>query len=417
MLSLFNSMGKKIEPFRPVSDRAVTIFTCGPSVYQRAHVGNFRTFLFEDVLVRYLGFLGYRVERGLNLTDVEDKALREAEKRGVSLKGLTEENTRIFIRDMDLLRIKRPGYFPKASECVNEAAEIIGRLLDLGIAYRHGRDIYFDPLKFPGFGKLYGLDLSKWPEKKRRFHKDTYPGMQWNLGDFILWHGCGEKDTVCWDKGIGNGRPSWNIQDASMVYKRFDETLSIYCGGIDNLFRHHDYSIAVLESIRPYPMARFWLHGHHLYVNGKKMSKSVGNILYTDTLQEKGYGAGEIRFFLIYGHYRRRLYYTDRAMHAAVEKLRETKRWIAKIRERAAGSSPVEAETARVIKKVFVENMDNDLNVKNAFDGLSAVLARLRPEDLAPGEASAILKALDGIDSVLQVLFSDANEPSRGAGR
>ncbi len=140
------------------------------------------------------------------------------------------------------------------------------------------------PLKFPGFGKLFGLDMSKWPKKKVRFHKDTYPGVQWNLGDFILWHGYKDGEKAYWDTGIGRGRPSWNIQDPAMVSRYFDETLSVYCGGIDNLYRHHDYTLAILESIRPYPMARFWLHCHHLLVNGRKMSKSRGNIYYTDML-------------------------------------------------------------------------------------------------------------------------------------
>ncbi len=158
---------------------------------------------------------------------------------------------------------------------------MIERLLELKIAYRHGDNIYFDPLKFPGFGKLYGLDMSRWPTRKKRFHRDTYPGIQWNLGDFILWHGYREGDTVFWDTAIGRGRPSWNIQDPSMVASHFQETLSIYCGGIDNLYRHHDYSLAILESLRPYPMARFWLHGHHLLVGGRKMSKSRGTVYYT----------------------------------------------------------------------------------------------------------------------------------------
>jgi cysteinyl-tRNA synthetase len=172
---------------------------------------------------------------------------------------------------MELLRIKIPDYLPRASEAVDEAAEIIGDLLRRGIAYRHGGNIYFDPLTFPGFGAIYGLDMSRWPSRRRRFHKDTYPGIQWNLGDFILWHGYKPGDTLSWETPIGRGRPSWNVQDPAMIIKYFHETLSIYCGGYDNLFRHHDYLKAILESVRPYPMARFWLHGHHLYIEGQKM--------------------------------------------------------------------------------------------------------------------------------------------------
>ncbi|UCD72289.1 MAG: class I tRNA ligase family protein, partial [Syntrophobacterales bacterium] len=198
MLKLFNSLGKRIEPFQPVDEKVVTIFTCGPSLYQRAHIGNFRTFLFEDVLVRYLEYSGYPVRRGMNFTDIEDKAIKEADEREITVKNLTEENIKDFMGEMNLLKMKIPDYLPKSSEAVDEAVEIIERLLDRKIAYRHRGNIYFDPTRFPGFGKIYGLDMTKWPAKKRRFHKDTYPGMQWNLGDFILWHECGEGDTVCW---------------------------------------------------------------------------------------------------------------------------------------------------------------------------------------------------------------------------
>ncbi|MEJ2066789.1 MAG: class I tRNA ligase family protein, partial [Deltaproteobacteria bacterium] len=304
MLRLFNTFGKHIETFQPVHKETVTVFTCGPSVYQHSHIGNFRTFLFEDIVVRYLEHLGYQVERGMNITDIEDKAIKEAENRGTSVKALADQNIETFLKEIGGLRIKNPDFLPRASEAIDRAVEIIERLVDLKIAYWHDGNCYFDPLNYPGFGELYGLDMQKWPKHKKRFHKDTYPGMRWNRGDFVLWHGYQEGDREYWDTRIGKGRPAWNIQDPSMISQHFDETLSIYCGGIDNLIRHHDYTRAVLESIRPYPMAKYWLHCHHLHVDGKKMSKSIGNILYTDNLLEKGYDLSEIRFFLIYGHYR-----------------------------------------------------------------------------------------------------------------
>jgi len=302
MLKLFNSSGKRIETFRPANNEVVTIFTCGPSVYQRAHIGNFRTFLFEDILVRYLEYSGYNVTRGMNFTDIEEKALKEAHRKKTSLRALTSKNIETFLGEMQALRMKIPDYLPRASEHVDDAVRIIGQLIKEGVAYRYGSNIYFDPLKFPGFGKIYGLDMAKWPSKKVRFHRDTYTGLRWNRGDFILWHGCRADDRVCWDSDIGRGWPAWNIQDPSMVSRYFDEPLYIYCGGIDNLIRHHDYSAAILESVRPYPMSRFWLHCRHLFVNGKKMSKSTGNIIYMDNLLKRGYTKEEIRFFLIYGH-------------------------------------------------------------------------------------------------------------------
>ena len=370
MLRLFNSLGKRLEPFTLVNNGVVTIFTCGPSIYQRAHIGNFRTFLFEDVLVRYLTYSGYVVKRGMNFTDIEDKAIVEARKHDLTVRELTDRNIEEFIGEMKLLEMRIPEYLPRSSEYVAEAADMIARLIALGVAYRHGGNVYFDPLKFPGFGKLYGLDMGKWPAKRRRFHRDTYPGIQWNLGDFILWHGYRPGDPVFWDTTIGRGRPSWNIQDPSMVASRFQETLSIYCGGIDNLYRHHDYSIAIIESLRPYPMARFWLHGEHLLVEGKKMSKSRGTIVYTDHLLGRGYDAAAIRFFLIGGHYRERLSYTDAAMAAAAEKLKRLREAIRRIARRAGPAEPRTDERAIGLRETFRDAMDEDLNVRRAVEGL-----------------------------------------------
>lgn len=405
MLRLFNSLGKRIEAFRPVNDEVTTVFTCGPSIYQRAHIGNFRTFLFEDILVRYLEYSGYRVRRGMNFTDIEDKAIREAKKRNVSVGQLTQENINGFVEEMKRLRMKIPDYLPKASESVDDAVGIIECLLDRGVAYWHGSNIYFDPLKFPDFGRLYGLDMTKWPTKKMRFHQDTYPGIRWNRGDFILWHGCKAGDLVCWDSQIGKGRPSWNIQDPSMISRHYNETLSIYCGGFDNLFRHHDYTRAILESVRPYPTAQYWLHCHHLQVNGKKMSKSRGNILYSDTLIREGYTPREIRFFLIYGHYRKKLDYSADTMQSAANKLRDFKKRVRLIEGRADQSPPGDAQIAQRMRKAFEEEMDTDLNVKRALDRLSSLFPTIRVAELRPDEAAGIAEILREIDGVLGVIF------------
>ena len=410
MLRLYNTLGRKIEVFHPVDKKVVTVFTCGPSVYQRAHIGNFRTFLFEDVLVRYLEYSGHSVVRGMNFTDLEDKAIRASEQKRLTLHHLTEKNIRQFLDEMRLLRMKIPQYLPKASESIQESVEIIERLIRSGIAYRHRGNVYFDPLKFPGFGKLYGLDMSLWPSVRRRFHKDTYPGVQWNLGDFILWHGYKPHERYSWDTSIGKGRPSWNVQDPAMISRYFDETLSVYCGGIDNLYRHHDYTLAILESVRPYPMAKYWLHCNHLYVDGRKMSKSKGNILYTEDLKKQGYDWSVIRFFLIYWHYRERMNYSDEYVRRAADKLlalRNTVRQIVKTSKRkpSAGSPKVAKEIPDILKRIFVKHMDEDLNVRDAFDGLCRTVNEIRSDELAAAEASEILETLKDIDAVLRVIF------------
>ncbi len=404
MLKLFNTYGKKIAPFLPVNNEITAIFTCGPSVYQRSHIGNFRTFLFEDLLVRYLEYSGQKVARGMTVTDIEDKAIEEARKRRTTAKRLADENLKVFIHEMRLLKMKMPDFLPRASENIEEAAEIIGQLLNSGVAYWYKGNVYFDPTKFRGFGRLYGLDMKKWPRKKKRFHRDTYPGMRWNRGDFILWHGYKPGDREYWETDIGKGRPSWNVQDPSMVSRYFNETLSVYCGGIDNLVRHHDYSMAILESMRRYPMARFWLHCRHLLVNGKKMSKSRGNIVYIETLLKKRYSPEEIRFFLLYGHYREDLNYCERSMNSAVFALREVKKKIETIRKRAGVSRPDET-IAEKVKEIFSKGMDYDLDAVAAFDGLHEMLSRIDMGGLKPREASGIIKGMKEIDKVLRVIF------------
>jgi len=294
---------------------------------------------------------------------------------------------------------------PRASECVNESVHIIKKLIEKKIAYSHGGNIYFDPLKVRDFGKLFGLDMSIWPKKKRRFHKDTYPGIQWNYGDFILWHGCEISEKACWNTELGEGRPSWNVQDPSMVLRHFSGTLSVFCGGIDNLYRHHDYSLAILESIKPYPMSHFWLHGAHLFVNSQKMSKSKGNILYTDMLIKKGYSAKEIRFFLMYSHYRKKLNYSDKAIEAAAQELKDFRGRVKMIAKKAGSARPADSQISSKLKAAFVSSMDNDMSVKPAFVALQNELNKVDLLLLSAAHAAGIIRTLKKIDEVLQVIF------------
>ena len=325
MLKLCNTLTRKAEPFKPLEDMQVKMYTCGPSTFQRPHIGNYRTFLFEDILQRYLEYMGYRVTRLITLTDVEDKAIAQAEKEKLSVEEITRRNENIFFRDFELLKIKMPDYTVRASTVVDQAATLIKALMAEGYAYRHkyngAENAYFDPLTFGGFGKLARLDLSKWPKKKRRFHKDTYPGTPWNRGDFVLWHGCKKGDSVCWETAIGKGRPSWNIQDAAMVTKHLGFAIDVACGGIDNLVRHHDYTLAIAEGVSGKEFAKYWLHGAHLFVDGKKMSKSKGNVHYPEDLIAKGYRNDHLRFFLIYSHYRKRQNFTFKKLAEQSQRL------------------------------------------------------------------------------------------------
>ncbi len=418
LLKVHNTLSRKAEEFRPHENQRVKMFTCGPSVYRRPHIGNYRTFLYEDLLQRYLEYLGYDVVRLISLTDIEDKAIVEAKKEKVMVKELAERNRRIFTEDSKLLRMKRPTYSACMMVCsstaVEETVKLIKTLMKKGYAYyyTHGgrRNVYFDPLKFAGFGKLSKLDMSNWPKKKRRFHKDTYVGTRWNKGDFILWHGYKESDADQWDTEIGRGRPAWNIQDAATITKYLGLTVDAVCGGIDNLARHHDYTIAVVESVSGQELAHYWFHGQHLFVDGKKMSKSQGNVYYPSDMMRRGYTGRHMRFFLLYGHYRRRLNFT-------LEKMRRTSRKLDVFKNMVHGLEKAKSEetywkTKKLIGDlvtVFESNMNNDLDVKAAFDALFSVVEKLndlaKRNKLRHEDACTAMDNLRKVDTVLQVIF------------
>lgn len=418
MLEVFNTLSRQIEQFRPRENGKVRMFTCGPSVYRQPHIGNYRTFLYEDLLQRYLEYLGYDVTRLISLTDIEDKAIVEAEKEHVSVKELAERNRRIFLRDSELLRIKSPTYSACMMACsstaVEEAAKLIKNLLEKDCAYYYKhkgrRNAYYDPLKFEDFGKLSKLDMSKWPRKKRRFHKDTYPGNRWNRGDFILWHGYKEGDADYWDTEIGKGRPAWNIQDAATITKYLGFTVDIACGGIDNLARHHDYTIAIVEGVSGEEFAHYWFHGQHLFVDGKKMSKSKGNVYYPSDLVRMGYAGEHIRFFLIYGHYRKRLNFTLKKMKRASQKLDLFKNMVRSLEKAKSEESSGKAKNlVDYLILAFEKNMNNDLNVKDAFDTLFSTLKKLdnlrKRGKLSYKDARTATDKIRKIDNVLQIIY------------
>jgi cysteinyl-tRNA synthetase len=414
LLCLFNTLTKKVEPFKPVEDVRVKMYTCGPSTYQRPHIGNFRTFLFEDVLQRYLEYLGYRVTRLITLTDVEDKAIAQAKKESVSLEELTRRNEEVFFKDLELLKMRIPDYTVRASTVVDQTAKLVKTLVEKGYAYWHmhngARNAYFDPSKFEGFGKLAKLDMSKWPKRKRRFHKDTYPGTPWNKGDFILWHGCQKGDSACWETEIGRGRPAWNIQDAAMVTKHLGFTIDVACGGVDNIVRHHDYTIAVAEGVSGKKFAKYWLHGAHLLVDGKKMSKSTGNVYYPEDLVAKGYRGDHVRFFLIYEHYRKRLNFTLKKLAETSQRLDAYRSMVQNLRGAKSANSGEKAEQlVGSLVSIFEENMNNDLDAKAAFDELYETVSELhglmKEERLSAKDANAAISWLHRIDSVLRVVF------------
>jgi len=251
--------------------------------------------------------------------------------------------------------------------------------------------------------------MHKWPKKKRRFHKDTYPGNRWNRGDFILWYGYKEGDNVYWDTEIGKGRPAWNIQDPAMLTQHLGFKADICCGGIDNIIRHHDYVIAVIEGITKENVASCWLHAGHLYIDGKKMSKSLGNIIYPQDLLKKGYQWVHIRFFLIYGHYRQRLNFTLEKFDKVCKRLDTFKQMVKNLSSYENYAKKPDVKTRKAIDRLmddFVKNMNNDLHVKEAFDTLFNNVSKLvkNKHKISVEDSNKATAKLKGIYKVLQVL-------------
>ncbi|MGM0452371.1 MAG: class I tRNA ligase family protein [Thermodesulfobacteriota bacterium] len=412
-LYLHNTMTGRKQRFTPRGgDNSVKMFTCGPSIYSWPHIGNYRTFLYEDILQRYLAYNGYSVDRLINFTDVEDKAIAEAGRKNLSLEELTHPVAESFIQESRLLKIKLPDDIPRSSTSVGQAVHLIERLLEKGYAYRYGKDVFYDPLRFDNFGKLYGLDMSRWPAKRVRFRKDTYPGRRWNLGDFILWKGRRKSDgPVYWQTTLGEGRPAWNIQDPAMISKYLGYEVDICCGGIDNLYRHHDYNIAVIEGVSGERLADYWLHGEHVIVDGIKMSKSRGNIVYISDLLNCGFQPRHIRFFLIDSHYRSRLNLSDDQLHLARGKVDTFRNLVHHLRQNRGKSSSSEPAAAGRIKRIpngFVCRMNDDLDVHGAFDYIYTELAKLAEYKahgrLSDQDSHAAAEEIEKIDTVLRIL-------------
>jgi len=324
---------------------------------------------------------------------------------------VTRKNEAIFFQGFKLLRIKTPDFPVRASSVVDQAASLIARLAEKKYVYwdeyNGAKNAYFEPLKFKGFGKLAHLDMSKWPTKKRRFHKDTYPGTPWNKGDFIVWDGC-KHGGVCYETPIGGGRPAWNIQDAAIVTKHLGFSIDVACGGIDNLVRHHDYTLAIAEAVSGKQFSRYWLHGAHLLVDGKKMSKSIGNVIYTGDVLKEGFSGEQLRFFSIYGHYREKLNFTFKKLAETSRKLDAFKNMVKELQVTNEGSSNLEAEALiGGLVSSFENAMNNDLGVKTAFDSLYKTICELHElkKPLNEKESKKLLDALRWVDSVLQCIL------------
>ncbi|MFP4108689.1 MAG: class I tRNA ligase family protein [Desulfonatronovibrio sp.] len=421
-LLLQNTLTRKKDRFQPRKENQVKLFTCGPSVYNLPHIGNYRTYVYEDILERTLEALGYQVKRMINFTDIEDKALSQAQSRGLkNLSKLTRPNEEQFFKDAQTLGIRLPDNIPRSSTSVDQAAKLIKILVEKGNAYWHRGDVFFDPLTFKEFGKLYGLDMSRWPSGKVRFRKDTYPGQRWNLGDFILWHGKKKHDAFFWETEIGKGRPAWNIQDPAMISQELGYELDIFCGGVDNLYRHHDYNIAVMESLSQTTLARFWLHGEHLLVDGAKMSKSKGNIVYPQDLFQKGWSPGFLRFFLLSAHYRSKLDLSAAAIESAWSTFNRLRTLVKEFQQgntRLKTPKPSQAfSPARTLFHGAFVHLADDLDIPSSVNFLITAMEQFQAMKIAGRlsreEQSEVMASLTSLDKVLGFIFEKESEGTK----
>ena len=404
-LQFFNTLSRSKEDFVPLdpSGKKVGLYTCGPTVYNYAHIGNLRAFMFEDLLRRYLEYKGYIVKHVMNITDVEDKIIRTVRETGKPLREITDFYTAEFFRDLDTLNIRRAHVVPRATETIPGMIALIEKLIANQHAYV-GDDgsVYFSIKSFSTYGQLGHLDMENLQPGARVQH-DEYA--KESVADFALWKAWVETDgPVKWDSPWGPGRPGWHIECSVMSMAHLGESFDIHCGGEDLVFPHHEDEIAQSEAATGKQFVKYWLHNAHLLVEGKKMSKSVGNFFTLRDLLAKGWTGREIRYALISAHYREQLNFTFDGLQAARSALQRIDEFLLKLQETAQDPAS-DFEQCQMFGVAFVGAMDDDLNISGAlgalFDFIRFVNRKMLEGSLQPSEAQDILEEWQAIDKVL----------------
>ena len=403
MLCFYNTAARRKEPFVPLNPPRVTLYTCGPTVYNRAHLGNFRTFLFEDVLRRYLCYRGYEVTHVMNITDVDDKTIRDSKKAGLELGEFTRGYTELFFEDLDFLGIRRADHYPLATEHIPEMLELMARLEQGGHTYVAEGSVYFAIATFPEYGRLSGVALEG-NRAGARYEADEYE--KDDVRDFVLWK-ARKEDEPFWDSPYGPGRPGWHLECSAMARKYLGDTIDLHCGGIDLVFPHHENELAQSEAANGKPFVRCWMHGAFLNLKKEKMSKSLGNIVSLAELRERGHSGQVVRALLLSAHYRSTLYFD-------LDELTQAAATVARIEEalRRLEDSPVSGEAPGVIsaevasaRERFVTAMDDDLNVPealgSAFGFIRTLNAALQSCPLSSADREAAKTLFSEYDQVL----------------
>ena len=392
-MKVFNSLTRQNEDLKPIADNTIRLYTCGPTVYNFAHIGNFRAYTFEDVLRRVIQFNGMKIKQVMNLTDVDDKTIKGANAAGVKLTDYTKTYKDAFFADLKKLNIQSAEVYPAATDHIPEMIDLVADLVKKGIAYQsEDGSVYFNVRKFPGYGKLAHIDFDH-QQTGARCASDEYD--KENVGDFALWKAWEESDgPVAWDSPWGKGRPGWHIECSAMSMKYLGETFDLHTGGIDNLFPHHENEIAQAEASTGKEFVKTWMHCAHLRVNGEKMSKSLGNFFTLRDLLEKGYTGREIRYVLINAHYRSGLNFAFTALDDARKSLA---RIDACVEQATEGAVP---EWAQKHLEDFAAAVNDDLNIPSAFAALFALV-----RDANGKGAAGTLGVFKRMDEVLGIIF------------
>ncbi|MEI6561772.1 MAG: cysteine--tRNA ligase [Verrucomicrobiota bacterium] len=416
-IRFLNTYTRTLEPFQPLdpAGKTVKLYTCGPTVYNYAHIGNFRAYLFEDLLQRHLEASGYEVNRVMNLTDVDDKTIRGCHAAGLPLAEFTQKYKDSFFDDLKTLRVKPATTFPSATDPVyiERMIEMITHLVEHGYGYQaEDKSVYFRLNKFPNYGKLAHLNLEEL-RPTGRIRNDEYE--KESVGDFALWKAWDEADgDVAWESPWGKGRPGWHIECSAMATALLGPEIDIHCGGVDNIFPHHEAEIAQSECCTGHQFVRYWLHCAHLMVEGQKMSKSAGNFYTLRDLLDKGWSGREIRYVLLSVNYRLPLNFTFESLAGARSALSRIDEWVARLTEKAGGEMNASAHPLATQTR-FQGALDDDLNISGAlgvlFDVLRASNRALDQETLSPADARAILGWWERANSVLQFQHEEQAVP------
>ncbi|MEM7353042.1 MAG: cysteine--tRNA ligase [Acidobacteriota bacterium] len=419
-IRFYNTLGRALETFVPQKEGAASVYTCGPTVYNHAHIGNLRTFVFEDFLCRSLRYLGFDVMQVMNLTDVDDKTIERANAAGLGLNDFTATFIESFFEDLDTLQVEKADKFPRATEHVPEMIELIEQLIERGYAYESDGSVYFRIKADEDYGRLSGID----PEgglRGERVASDEYT--KEDARDFGLWKAAKEGEPF-WDSPWGRGRPGWHIECSAMSMKYLGESFDIHCGGVDNIFPHHENEIAQSESVTGKEFVHTWLHSEHLMVDGAKMSKSLGNQYTLKELLERGMSPRAIRYVFIAAHYRQKLNFTFdsvAAAEAALARVDEMRFRLESATEEGEPRQEVAAALAR-LQEDFAAALANDLNASAALSAVFQLVKEINKAiergRLGIGDRQRVVAALADVDQVLAVLdpgdWQGSESPAEG---